>query len=214
MPTDKQYRPKNPISFKLSLNEEQKKAKASIITNCVTVLTGSWGSGKTLLATQCALDALFSKQVDRIVIGRPAIAEEEIGFLKGSLDDKMKPWMKPIYDNMVRLYDKQKIDKEIANGNIEIMPFAFMQGITFTNSFVVIDEVQNVSKRQLGLVLSRLGKGSTMVLTGDSLQNFVGNVSSMGTLLQIADNVDSVIHVNLTSNHRNPIVEKIIPYFI
>jgi len=213
MAVSKNYRPKNPIKFKIQLNEEQKKAKSIILESDVTLLTGKWGSGKTLLATQCALDAFFRKEVSRIIISRPTVSEEEIGFLKGDLREKMQPWVRPIHDNMYQLYDKSKIEKHISDGSIEVIPFAFMRGTTFSDAFVIIDEVQNVSKKQLGMVLSRLGRDSRMVLTGDPTQKDLKGESGISTMIRIAQDVDKVSHIHLTSNHRNQIAEIILPYF-
>lgn len=210
---EKKFRPKNPIKFKIQLNQEQKEAKKQILLKDVSILSGKWGSGKTLLATQCALDLLFRKEVSRIIISRPTVSEEEIGFLKGGLMEKMQPWIRPIYDNMYQLYDKEKIDKCISDGSIEVIPFAFMRGITFTDAFVIIDEVQNVSHTQLGMVMSRLGKNSKMVLTGDPKQTDLRGSSSIGTLIRIAQDLEEVVHINLKTNHRSPIVEKIVEYF-
>ena len=113
--TDEVYRtkriPKNPIKFKLQLNEEQKLAKKVILDNTITLLAGSAGSGKTLLACNVALDGLFRKQYDKIIITRPTVSKEEIGFLPGDLREKMDPWVQPIYQNFFALYDKVKIEK-------------------------------------------------------------------------------------------------------
>jgi phosphate starvation-inducible protein PhoH and related proteins len=114
--------PKTPIKFKLQLNEEQKKAKEEILNNTLTLLAGSAGSGKTLLACQIALDGLFCKQYDKIIITRPTVSKEDIGFLPGDLREKMDPWVQPIYQNMYALYDKEKIEKYIESGQIEIVP--------------------------------------------------------------------------------------------
>ena len=138
----KKRRPKNPIKFQVQLNEEQKQAKALIIENPVTVLKGMAGSGKTLVATQCALDMLFTGQVEKIIITRPTVSKEDIGFLPGDIREKMDPWLAPIYHNLYMLYKKEKVDKEMELGNIEIVPFAFMRGRTFLNSFVIVDEAQ------------------------------------------------------------------------
>jgi phosphate starvation-inducible PhoH-like protein len=121
-------KPKNPIKFNLQLNEEQKQAKALIIDNPVVVLKGMAGSGKTLVAVQAALDMLFCKEVEKIIITRPTVAKEELGFLPGDLKEKMDPWLAPIYHNLYMLYGKEKVDKELEYGNIEIVPFAFMRG--------------------------------------------------------------------------------------
>ena len=96
--------PKNPIKFQLSLNEEQKEAKRLIVENAITVIKGKAGSGKTLVACQAALDMLFTRQIDSIVITRPTVSKEDIGFLPGSLAEKMDPWVSPIYANMYNLY--------------------------------------------------------------------------------------------------------------
>ena len=133
-------KPKNPISFKIQLNEEQKEAKQVILDNPVTLLKGMAGSGKTLVACQVALDLMFRKDIERIIITRPTVAKEEIGFLPGDLKEKMDPWLAPIYANLHMLYDKTKIEKMVADGQIEIVPFAFMRGRTFPDAVVIVDE--------------------------------------------------------------------------
>ena len=104
-------KPKGDIKFKLSLNEEQKEAKQVILDNPVVLLKGMAGSGKTLLACQIALDMVFKREMEKIVITRPTVAKEDIGFLPGDLKEKMDPWLAPIYSNLYLLYDKEKIDK-------------------------------------------------------------------------------------------------------
>ena len=121
-------KPKNPIKFKIELNQEQKEAKSKILENTVTLLAGSAGSGKTLLACQIALEKLFMKEVEKIIITRPTVSKEEIGFLPGDLREKMDPWVQPIYQNMYALYDRVKIEKHIQEGDIEIVPVSFMRG--------------------------------------------------------------------------------------
>ena len=120
--TDDVYRPKripkNPIKVKLPLNEEQKQAKQIILDNTITLLGGSAGSGKTLLACNVALDGLLRRQYDKIIITRPTVSKEEIGFLPGDLREKMDPWVQPIYQNFFALYDKVKIEKLITDGKI------------------------------------------------------------------------------------------------
>ena len=137
-------RPKRPIKFNIQLNEEQKLAKQKIIESPITVLKGMAGSGKTLLATQVALDMLFTKQVEKVIITRPTVSKEDIGFLPGDIKEKMDPWLAPIYHNLNALYNKDKIQKLLDDETIEIVPFAFLRGRTFLNSFVIVDEAQNV----------------------------------------------------------------------
>ncbi len=100
---------KNPIKFKIPLNEEQKNAKDEILKNTLTILAGRAGSGKTMLACQIALDGLLRRHFEKIIITRPTVSKEEIGFLPGDLREKMDPWIQPIYQNMYALYDKEKV---------------------------------------------------------------------------------------------------------
>ena len=114
------------------------------------------GSGKTLVATQVALDMLFTKRVEKIVITRPTVSKEDIGFLPGDLQAKMDPWLAPIYHNLYMLYSEEKVKKEFEVGNIEIVPFAFMRGRTFVNSFIIVDEAQNVTHNQMETVIGTI----------------------------------------------------------
>mgnify|MGYP002624167689 FL=1 len=190
--TDEVFRakrkPKNPIKFKIQLNEEQKIAKSVILDSAVSVITGAAGSGKTLLATSIGLDLLFRKEVDKLIITRPAVlAGEDLGFLPGDIAEKMDPWLQPIYQNFYNLYDKAKIDKELAEGNIQILPLGYVRGLTFTNTFIIADEVQNLTHGQTEALLGRLGHGYKMVLCGDIAQIELKNKQTSGlSLLLIA----------------------------
>lgn len=210
-------KPKNPINFQITLNEEQKAAKAKILENTITVLTGGAGSGKTLLACQVALDLLFSKEIEKIVIARPVITSgEELGFLPGDIREKMDPFVAPIYENMYRLYNKEKIDKCIQEGQIEIIPFAFMRGRNISNSFVIIDEAQNVTDKQMELVITRLCHGSKMVIVGDVQQTDLKDRKMSGLYFlnkAIAGHVLGTGSVHLKTNHRHEIVEPILAIY-
>ena len=208
-------KPKNPIKFQLQLNEEQKQAKALIVDNPVVVLKGMAGSGKTLVAVQAALDMLFSKEVEKIIITRPTVAKEDLGFLPGDLKEKMDPWLAPIYHNLYMLYGKDKIDKEIEYGNIEIVPFAFMRGRTFVDAFVIVDEAQNVTHDQMETVLGRLGKGSKMVICGDLAQIDlkVKKETGFSFLTRIEEQVKGFRVFALQANHRHEIVAPILKVY-
>lgn len=208
-------RPKNPIKFNVQLNEEQKKAKNTILESPITVLKGMAGSGKTLVATQAALDMLFTNQVDKIVITRPTVSKEEIGFLPGDLQAKMDPWLAPIYHNLFMLYSEDKIRKEMENGRIEIVPFAFMRGRTFVNSFVIVDEAQNVTHSQMETVIGRLGKGSKMVICGDMAQIDLRDKRETGFsfLARIEEQVEGFRTASLEYNHRHEIVSPILQVY-
>ena len=208
-------RPKNPIKFNISLNEEQKAAKEIILSNPVTVLRGMAGSGKTLVAVQVALDLLFTKQVEKIIITRPTVAKEDIGFLPGDIREKMDPWLAPIYHNLYLLYSKEKIDREVEEGNIEILPFAFMRGRTFVNSFVIVDEAQNVTHTQMEMVLGRLGVDSWLTICGDIAQIDLKDKRQTGFsfLNRLEEQVKGFRVVTLLQNHRHPIVEPILKVY-
>ena len=208
-------KPKGEIKFKLTLNEEQKEAKQTILNNPVTLIKGMAGSGKTLLACQIALDMLFKKDTEKIVITRPTVAREEIGFLPGDIKEKLDPWLAPIYANLYLLYDKEKIDKMIADGTIEIVPFAFMRGRTFPNNVVIVDECQNITHAQTELVLGRLGKGGKMMFCGDLSQTDLKNKkdSGIGFFNRLEENIRGVKVITLKTNHRHEIVEPILKVY-
>jgi phosphate starvation-inducible PhoH-like protein len=208
-------KPKNPITFKIQLNEEQKLAKQLILENPVTLLKGMAGSGKTLVACQVALDMVFKKDVERIIITRPTVAKEEIGFLPGDLKEKMDPWLAPIYANLYMLYDKEKVDKMIRDNVIEIVPFAFMRGRTFPNSFVIVDECQNITHGQTEMILGRLGKGGKMVFCGDITQTDLKTKkdSGIGFFTRLEENIKGVKVFTLKTNHRHEIVEPILKLY-
>ena len=157
---------KNKINFNISLNEEQKKIKGQALQDAISVFVGKAGSGKTLLATQIALEYLFYREVERVIITRPTVSNEDIGFLPGSIKEKMDPWLSPIQSNMYMLYSKEKIDKLMNENTIEIAPISFLRGRTFVNACVIVDESQNVTRTQMEMILSRLG---LKYLTIDSL---------------------------------------------
>ena len=209
-------KPKNPITFKVQLNEEQKAAKAVILDSSVTVITGAAGTGKTLICTLTGLDLLFRREVEKLIITRPAVhAEEDLGFLPGDLAEKMDPWLQPIYQNFYAAYGKEKIDKEIAEGNIQLLPMGYVRGLTFTNSFIIADEVQNLTHSQTEALLSRLGKGSKMVLCGDIAQIDLKNkkASGLSFLRRVEEQVPGFSFVMLEQNHRHEIVQPILDVY-
>jgi len=211
---DKQ-KPKGPIKFQIVLNEEQKIAKDKILNNAITILSGKAGSGKTLLACQTALDMLFKKTVSKIIITRPTVSKEEIGFLPGDLREKMEPWMQPIYSNFYQLYNKEKIDEILESGQVEIVPLAFMRGRTFLDAFIIVDEAQNCTNDQMEMITSRLGIRSKMVICGDSAQvdlKYKGE-SGFNFLLRVAKKVKDMDSQTLLTNHRHPVVDALLEHY-
>ena len=205
-------RPKNPITFKLKLNEEQKIAKQTILLNTVTLLAGKAGSGKTLLACQVALDGLFRRDYEKIIITRPTVSKEEIGFLPGDLHAKMDPWVQPIYQNMYSLYGKDKIQPYIESGQIEIVPVSFMRGRTFVGSCVIVDEAQNVTNDQMEMIVTRIGINSKMIICGDDGQVDLKGRGESGFrfLYNQASKIKNLASITLLQNHRDPIVDDLI----
>ena len=217
--TDDIYRPKripkNPIKFKIQLNDEQKQAKAEILQNTITLLAGQAGSGKTLLACNVALDGLFRRIYDKVIITRPTVSKEEIGFLPGDLREKMDPWVQPIYQNMFLLYDKGKVEKYIEKSEIEIVPVSFMRGRTFVNSIVIVDEAQNVTHDQMEMIVTRLGRGSKMIVCGDTHQVDLKKKEDSGFkfLYNGAKKIKEMESITLVTNNRADVVQDLIDYY-
>jgi phosphate starvation-inducible PhoH-like protein len=206
---------KNKIQFNMSLNGEQKEVKSHILRDTISVLTGKAGSGKTLLATQIALEYLFYREVERIIITRPTVSNEDIGFLPGDIKEKMNPWVAPIHANMYMLYGKPRIEKLINENIIEIAPISFLRGRTFVNACVIVDEAQNVTKSQMEMILSRLGTNSKMLICGDVTQTDLKNKKDSGFpyLFNMVSSVPGLGVYELKTNHRHPIVDNILNYF-
>jgi len=217
--TDEVYRPKrevkNPIKFKLQLNEEQKLAKAKILENTITLLAGQAGSGKTLLACNIALDGLLRRHYQKIIITRPTVSKEDIGFLPGDMREKMDPWVQPIYQNMFLLYDKEKVEKLIEDERIEIVPVSFMRGRTFVDSLIIVDEAQNVTHEQMEMIATRIGRHSKMVVCGDTYQVDLKNKSESGFkfLYNASRKIKNMEAITLTTNNRDTIVQDLIDYY-
>ena len=163
--------PKGNIKFSITLSDEQKVSKAQILNHPFSFIIGQAGSGKTLLACQVGLDMFFKRTVNKIVVTRPTVSNEDNGFLPGTLEEKMEPWLVPIKSNMRKVYNKPAIlDKMMVDEQIELVSLSHFRGRTFENSIVIVDEFQNLTKQQLLMVLGRVGKGSTMILCGDPQQ--------------------------------------------
>jgi len=206
-------KPKNSIRFNVTLNEEQKEAKEKILQSKISFLKEQAGSGKSLLAAQIALDMLFKKDVKKIILTRPVVtAGEDIGFLPGDKDAKLAPYTASIYDNMYMLYNKEKIDKEIAEGNIEVIPIGFMRGRNFSDCCVVIDESQNITQSQLELIITRLCFGARMIFVGDNSQIDLRDkrLSGFDWLSKKLSFIQGISVISLKTNHRDPIVEDIL----
>ena len=205
---------KNPIKFKITLSDEQKEAKDQILNNTITILKGAAGSGKTLLACQVALDLLFRNLVEKIVIVRPAVSIEDLGFFKGSIEDKITPWLIPVISNMNDLYSKDKIKKLFEEEKIEIVPLMLFRGRTFNNSVIVVDEAQNITMDNSHTSMTRIGENCKLIMLGDTNQIDITNKSdsSLKHLIKMFNNTENIGVVEMSNadkNVRNPLIDVI-----
>jgi phosphate starvation-inducible PhoH-like protein len=176
---------------------------------------GPAGSGKTYLAVAKAVQALQAKQVNRIVLTRPAVeAGEHLGFLPGTLSEKIDPYLRPLYDALQDMIDPDKIPKLMTNGSIEVAPLAYMRGRTLNDSFIILDEAQNTSPEQMKMFLTRLGFGSRMVVTGDVTQIDLpsGTKSGLKVVQDILNDVEDLAFIQLNSKDvvRHKLVSRIV----
>jgi len=181
----------------------QKKYVEAIDNNTIVFGIGPAGTGKTYLAMAKAVAALQAKQVSRIVLTRPAVeAGEKLGFLPGTLSEKIDPYLRPLYDALHDMIDPDSIPRLITSGTIEVAPLAYMRGRTLNDAFIILDEAQNTSAAQMKMFLTRLGFGSTMVVTGDVTQVDLpsGTTSGLRVVSEILENVEDVEFCRLTAS--------------
>jgi len=176
---------------------------------------GPAGTGKTYLAVSMAVRALLDKKVNRIVLTRPAVeAGERLGFLPGTLQEKIDPYLKPLYDALYDMLDVERVDRHLERGIIEIAPIAFMRGRTLNDSFVILDEAQNTTPEQMKMFLTRIGYNSKAVITGDITQIDLptGKLSGLIEARNIISGVEGIsfIHFNEKDVVRHPLVQRIV----
>jgi len=183
-------------------HQEQFVSKLKNKEKKIVVVTGPAGTGKTYLAVAKAVQALQSKQVTRIILTRPAVeAGERLGFLPGTLSEKIDPYLRPLYDALHDMVDPDSIPRLMTSGTIEVAPLAYMRGRTLNDAFIILDEAQNTSAEQMKMFLTRLGFGSTMVITGDVTQIDLpsGTASGLRVVRDILTEVDDVAFCKVTS---------------
>lgn len=186
----------------------------AIDEHTITFGIGPAGTGKTYLAMAKAVQALQRREVNRIVLTRPAVeAGERLGFLPGSLEDKIDPYLRPLFDAVGAMLDSDIVPKLLANGTIEVAPLAYMRGRTLNESFVILDEAQNTTPEQMKMFLTRLGFGSKMVITGDVTQvDLPLAASGLRLVTRVLDGVDDIHFSRLTSDDivRHSLVGRIV----
>ncbi|GAA1757763.1 PhoH family protein [Luedemannella helvata] len=180
----------------------QKKYVDSIDEHTIVFGIGPAGTGKTYLAMAKAVQALQAKQVNRIILTRPAVeAGERLGFLPGTLNEKIDPYLRPLYDALHDMIDPDSIPRLMANGTIEVAPLAYMRGRTLNDAFIILDEAQNTTPEQMKMFLTRLGFGSKIVVTGDVTQVDLpgGTKSGLRVVRDILNEVEDVHFAQLSS---------------
>ncbi len=187
----------------------------SIDSNELVFGIGPAGTGKTYLAVAKAVEALITGEVDRIILSRPAVeAGEQLGFLPGDMQEKVDPYLRPIYDALYDMLPDDQVEKRMEKGEIEIAPLAFMRGRTLSNAFVILDEAQNTTAVQMKMFLTRLGEGSRMVVTGDLSQVDLphGVRSGLRDALETLDNVKGVDAIRFSEKDvvRHRLVKRIV----
>ncbi|NEO34753.1 MAG: PhoH family protein, partial [Symploca sp. SIO3C6] len=193
----------------------QRQYVQAIRNHDLTFCIGPAGTGKTYLAAILGAQALLDETVERLILTRPAVeAGEKLGFLPGDLQEKINPYLRPLYDALYELIDPTKVPTLMEKGSIEIAPLAYMRGRTLSNAFVILDEAQNTTPAQMKMVLTRLGLNSRMVVTGDVTQTDLPSIQKSG--LAIAQNilkgVEGIAFCQLTQSDvvRHPLVQRIV----
>lgn len=193
----------------------QKRYVEAIDTHTITFGLGPAGTGKTYLAMAKAIQALQAKEVNRIILTRPAVeAGEKLGFLPGTLSEKIDPYLRPLFDALHDMIDQESIPRLMQSGVIEIAPLAYMRGRTLNDAFVILDEAQNTTPEQMKMFLTRLGFGSKMVITGDVTQVDLPNYAKSGLAVvqNVLTGVDGISFSHLDSEDvvRNRLVGEIV----
>ncbi|MBC6477383.1 MAG: PhoH family protein [Hormoscilla sp. GM7CHS1pb] len=193
----------------------QKRYVEAVRTQDMTFCIGPAGTGKTYLAAVIAVQALLEDRYERLILTRPAVeAGEKLGFLPGDMQQKVNPFLRPLYDALYEFIEPEKVANLMERGVIEVAPLAYMRGRSLNNSFIIVDEAQNTTPAQMKMVLTRLGFRSKMVVTGDITQtDLPGNqMSGLGLAQKILQNVEGITFCKLTQADvvRHPLVQRIV----
>lgn len=193
----------------------QQRYMKAILKNTITIGVGPAGTGKTYLAVAAAVAAFREKTVNRIILTRPAVeAGERLGFLPGDLQNKVDPYLRPLYDALFDMLGPETYQKYLERGNIEVAPLAYMRGRTLDDSFIILDEAQNTTREQMKMFLTRLGFGSKIVITGDVTQIDLpaDKISGLKEAVKVLENVPDIAICRLSANDvvRHALVQQIV----
>ena len=205
---------KNDIKYKITLNDEQKEAKRLILDNQIVIITGRAGCGKSLVSAQCALDFLFKKQVEQILITRAAVeVGHSLGFLPGSLNEKFDPYLEAFQENLIKCYDKVKVEELISSKKVNALPVQFIRGKTI-DDVLVVEEAQNLTKAEMLAIITRLGKTGKMIINGDLEQTDIkgGEYNGLSYVIGLSKRIPEIKFIKLKHNHRSDLVGKILDF--
>ena len=204
---------KNEIKYNITLNEEQKETKALIRNNQIVVITGRAGCGKSLVSAQTALDFLFKKEYENIYVTRAAVeVGHSLGFLPGGLSEKFDPYLEAFQENLLKCYDKVKIEELVHAGKVKALPVQFIRGKTI-DDILVVEEAQNLTKAEMLAILTRLGKNGKIVINGDNEQKDIKDpINGLTYAIELSKKIDEIKWLKLKHNHRSDLVGKILEY--
>ena len=204
---------KQEIKYNVQLNDEQKEAKRLIIENQIVIITGRAGCGKSLVCAQVALDFLNKKQCDMVYVTRATIeVGNSLGFLPGALEDKFNPYLEAFQENLIKCYDRAKIEQLVADKKVLAYPVQFIRGKT-VDDVLIVEEAQNLSKPQMLAILTRLGKTGKIIINGDmEQQDTKDGVNGLGYAIELSKKIQEIKWIKLKENHRSDIVGKILEY--
>lgn len=205
---------KNEIKYLVELNEEQKQTKRAIRESQIVVITGRAGCGKSLVSAQTALDFLFKKEYEKILVTRAAVeVGHSLGFLPGSLDEKFNPYLEAFMENLLKCYEKERILKIIEDQKVVALPVQFVRGKTI-DDVLIVEEAQNLSKAEMLALLTRLGKTGKIIINGDNeqmdIRNKTGEVNGLTYAIELSKKIPEIKHIKLKHNHRSDLVGKIL----
>jgi phosphate starvation-inducible PhoH-like protein len=202
---------KQEIKYKVTLNDEQKETKRLIRENQIVVVTGRAGCGKSLVSAVTALDFLFKKECEQILITRAAVeVGHSLGFLPGSLNEKFDPYLEAFQENLIKCYDKVKVEELITSKKINALPVQFIRGKTI-DDILVVEEAQNLSKAEMLAILTRLGKNGKIIVNGDNEQKDIKDgYNGLSYIIELSKKIPEIKWVKLKHNHRSDLVGKIL----
>lgn len=204
---------KQEIKYNVTLNDEQKEVKRLILDNQIVVITGKAGCGKSLVSAQCALDFLFKKQCDQILVTRATIeVGNSLGFLPGGLNEKFDPYLEAFKENLMKCYDKVKVEQMISDKKVLALPVQFIRGKTI-DDVLIVEEAQNLTKSQMLAILTRLGKTGKMIINGDNEQKDIkDDYNGLSYVIEMSKKIKEIKWAKLKENHRSDLVGKILDY--